>query len=765
MKIRDYILSQYAVAIISVAVALVITLTLQPLLNQTVFILFCAAIVVSTWYGGIQPAIVSTVLSTIAINYFLIQPKLSLQIQNLDNLVALSLFIFVTTLISVLNLELRIAKQKLEENVQSLRESESKFEKLKQANIIGIILTEIKGKLLAANQAFLNMIGYTQEELQSGKLNWSLITPQEKLEKNDYLIREIQTQGVYPAKEREYVNQDRSTTNLLVGLAELDHKPEHLIGVAVEVSDDCQREENFPEQPQERFNFITNCLPMCVGYFDHQQYYRFNNQQYEEWFGVSTAKIYGQHLKEFLSETVYQKIVQYLEIALSGQKVNYETQFADQKDRDHHVDITYIPQTNQQGEIEGIVEIIRDITEQKQSEQERETIFKQEKTARIEAQTTNRIKDEFLGTLSHELRTPLNAILGWTQLLKSRDFDQKTIDNGLDTIDRNSQLLAKLVDDVLDVSRIISGKLRLHLRPVELMPIITIAIDTVHHAAEEKNIDINLEADPSVGIMVVDVDRLQQVIGNLLTNAIKFTPEQGKIAVKVKRIDGNVQIQVIDTGVGIAPEFLPYVFERFRQADKSSTRSQSGLGLGLAIVRYLVEQHGGSVAATSDGLDQGSTFMITLPIQSVVKGNHQPKPSETENQTEAKLSSLQDIKILVVDDEADARHILKITLEEYEAEVRTADSVNAALSILDQFHPDILVSDIGMPEEDGYDLIRKIRSLPSDKGGKIPAVALTGYARAEERTQALLAGFQLHISKPVNSEELVAAVVNLAGRT
>ncbi len=405
-----------------------------------------------------------------------------------------------------------------------------------------------------------------------------------------------------------------------------------------------------------------------------------------------------------------------------------------------------------------------DITDRKLSEQEREQLL-------AEAEATNRMKDEFLGTLSHELRTPLSAILGWTQLLRKRKLDETTTARALETIDRNTKSLAQLIEDVLDVSRIIQGKLSLNLQQVELIPVLEAAIETVHPAADAKEIHIECRFAPTVGVVMGDVNRfnrLQQIIWNLLSNAVKFTPKGGRVDVNLERIDSRIQIRVSDTGAGIAADFLPHVFERFRQADSSSTRSHGGLGLGLAIVRHLVELHGGTVLAESPGIGQGATFIVNLPMRAVYVEKTTTALGKSTDNSEIALNnmlSLDGVRVLVVDDELDARQLLTTVLSQYAAQVMTVASAADALVAVQQFYPDVLVSDIGMPEVDGYALIRQIRSLPSEQGGRIPAVALTAYARAEDRTQALLAGFQLHVPKPVNPAELAAVVANLAGRS
>lgn len=367
----------------------------------------------------------------------------------------------------------------------------------------------------------------------------------------------------------------------------------------------------------------------------------------------------------------------------------------------------------------------------------------------IASETANRMKDEFLATLSHELRTPLNVISGWITLLRTRSFDQAATNRALETLDRNVKSLTQLIEDVLDVSRIITGKLRLNEHPVELESVIAAAIETVHSAASAKDIQIELMLDSTTALVLGDKHRLQQVVWNLLFNAVKFTPKGGRIEVRLAQVNSHAQIQVSDTGQGIDPEFLPYVFDRFRQADSTTTRSHGGLGLGLAIVRHLVELHGGTVIATSAGVGQGATFTVSLPVIALAEKISSPPL--------AAASNLDELRILVVDDEPDARELVATILTAHNAQVVTAASATEALEILTRSHFDILLSDIGMPEEDGYWLIEQVRSNHQN----IAAVALTAYARLEDQTKARLAGFEMHIAKPIDPDQLVAVVAKL----
>lgn len=400
-------------------------------------------------------------------------------------------------------------------------------------------------------------------------------------------------------------------------------------------------------------------------------------------------------------------------------------------------------------------------------------LYEATKKAQAEAETANRLKDEFLATVSHELRTPLNGILGWARLLRMGQLDEDARLRAIATIEKSAVAQGQIIEDILDVSRIITGKLRLDVSPVEINKVVEEAIDSVRPTADAKGVKLQAILDTKINLVSGDAHRLQQVIWNLLSNAIKFTPKGGRVHVTLSRINSHIEIAVSDTGQGISSEFLPYVFERFRQADNSITRSYGGLGLGLAIVRHLTELHGGSVVAHSEGLGKGATFTLRLPLAIMREGMSQPEaqllPSihrviEGTVPTDLGLE-LYGVKVLIVDDEADARELLQTVLKQCGAEVQAVSSVRLAIEAVKQWKPDVLVSDIGMPGEDGYELIRQIRSLPHKEGGSIPAAALTAYARSEDRLRALTSGFQTHVAKPVEPVELAAVVASLAGKT
>jgi PAS domain S-box-containing protein len=414
--------------------------------------------------------------------------------------------------------------------------------------------------------------------------------------------------------------------------------------------------------------------------------------------------------------------------------------------------------------------VVRDITDRKQAEQQRLELLRAQ-LGRAEAEAANRSKDEFLATVSHELRTPLNAILGWSRMLRTGSLDVQTSERAIEVIERNAKAQSQLIEDLLDVSRIITGKLRLVVEPVNLAEVIASVIESMRPAVDAKNISLQVGGDTQSGVVSGDAERLQQVVWNLLSNAVKFTPKGGTIQVRLQRLNSHVEVVVSDSGKGIAPEFLPYVFERFRQADSSLTRAFGGLGLGLAIVRHLVELHGGAVQADSRGEGQGATFTIRLPVLAIQESTADSLTAHLNPQDGGgrhavqPVASLAGLAVLVLDDEPDARLLLTTILREQQAEVTAVASVDEAFATLPWLKPDIIVSDIGMPKEDGYSFIHRLRALESERREKwTPAVALTAHARDGDRLRALTAGFQAHIAKPADPFELVTVISSLVGR-
>ena len=425
------------------------------------------------------------------------------------------------------------------------------------------------------------------------------------------------------------------------------------------------------------------------------------------------------------------------------------------------------PVLDDEGQVTTVVCSVKDITGRKEAEARMGGLLAREQSARLEAERVNRVKDEFLATLSHELRTPLNAIVGWTHVMRSGSLDAVTTERAIETIARNANLQAQLISDILDVSRIVAGKLRLELRSVDLGDVVREAMETVRPATEAKGIRLEALLDPAAGPITGDPNRLQQVAWNLLSNAIKFTPRDGRVQVRLEAVNSSVVLTVEDNGPGIDPDFLPHIFERFRQADASSTRPHAGLGLGLAIVRHLVEMHGGTAEAANRADKTGAIVWVTLPRRGVAETGP-PSTLETTTNEDApawmdRAPSLAGTSVLLVDDDPDARSLIQFVLESCGAQVRAAASAAEGLRTMSEWRPDVLLADVEMPIEDGYSLIAKVRALPATEGRNVPAAALTGYASAQDRMKALQAGFQLHVAKPVQPAELVTVVATLKG--
>jgi PAS domain S-box-containing protein len=469
-------------------------------------------------------------------------------------------------------------------------------------------------------------------------------------------------------------------------------------------------------------------------------------------FGYTADEMIGQSITKLIPPGHDDEEPSIIARLKKGERIeHYETQRVTKDGKIIDISLTVSPIFDTEGRIIGASKVARDISDRKRSEE-------RERIALKRAEEANRAKDEFLATVSHELRTPLTAILGWVKMLATGPMDPATSKKALEVIERNVRAQSKLVEDLLDVSRIISGKLRIETKPIDPAAIINAAVDVIKTAAEAKHIKLQTTLDSSVGMIFGDFERLQQVVWNLLSNAVKFTPSGGTVRVELTRGRSQIEILVADTGMGISKDFLPYVFNRFSQADSSITRAHSGIGVGLAIAKSLVELHGGTISVASPGEGQGATFTISLPISAVVQ-----KPI-AEPGFDADLRNIQDlagVKILVVDDEPDACEMLLHLFRLSGAEVQVAMSAEEALSVCESFGPDVLVSDIGMPNVDGYELIRRIRRSGKKK---LPAVALTALTRIEDRVKALAAGFQMHVAKPVEPAELLAVVSSLTGR-
>lgn len=526
------------------------------------------------------------------------------------------------------------------------------------------------------------------------------------------------------------------------------------------------------KESEAQFRLIADAMPQIVWVTRPDGYHEYYNKRWYEFLGLDFEQTKGDQWSKPLHPDDAERARQRWKHSL-GTGETYEIEY---RFRRHDGEYRWflaraLPVRDGEGRILKWYGTCTDIHDQKLFQTQREQLLESERSARTEAERASRMKDEFLATLSHELRTPLNAILGWSQILASGSRDADDLAEGLRTIERNARAQTQIIEDLLDMSRIISGKVRLDVQRIDLASVVHGAVETVRPAAEAKGIRLQAVLDPSSGPVSGDPNRLQQVLWNLLTNAIKFTPRGGRVQVLLERVNSHLELSVIDTGEGIKPEFLPHVFDRFRQADATTTRRHGGLGLGLAIVKQLVELHGGNIRVKSPGMGMGATFIVSLPLTVV---HPEPAAEPPRRHPVARTTgvvapdlclSLAGVKVLVVDDEADARNLVRRLLEDCEAVVTTAASAAEALRSMEADPPDVLVSDIGMPNEDGYALIQQVRALGTDRGGNVPAAALTAYARSEDRMRSVLAGFQMHIAKPVEPAELITMVASLAGRT
>lgn len=491
----------------------------------------------------------------------------------------------------------------------------------------------------------------------------------------------------------------------------------------------------------------------------------------ERLFGWKAEDVIGKHVNEW--QFVFADDVDAVALVTNRQREGVEVQGV-QRNRNYTRDgsVLFCEWYNSVlhddgGKLVSVLSLVLDVTAREKAEEERAALLIRERDARRHAEEADRLKDEFLATLSHELRTPLTSILGWASMIRNGEVEGSSATRAIETIERNARSQARLIDDLLDVSRIITGNLRLDLHPLNLAPIVEAAIDALRPTADVKGIQLRTEFVTSDCLVKGDTNRLRQVIWNLLSNAIKFTQRGGVVAINLKRVGSTVRLAVADTGEGISAEFLPYVFDRFRQAEGSISRKQGGLGLGLAVVRHLVELHGGAIKAESLGLDQGSVFTVELPLAQ--ERRDPARAEERRREVERRRSRsgairLDGVHVLLVEDDDDSRKLLGTILKRYGARVTSTKSAAEALNVFSDDVPHVLISDIGMPDEDGYEFMQKLRALPPEKGGQTPAIALTGYASRKDKERALAAGYQQHIAKPIEQTDMIAAIARLVGR-
>jgi PAS domain S-box-containing protein len=821
-------LYRYGISILAVVLSVLLRLPFQEIFGAgTPFLFFFPAIMFAGWYGGLGPGLLATALSVPLANYFFMQPFFSFGFPQFSDLVQVGVFSGTGVFISLLNGGLHRSRRQAEQREEALRqaqdqalESEERFRIMANHAPVMIWMAGTDKLCDWFNRAWLDFTGRTmEEELGNG---WA-----EGVHPDD-LARCLEIyNGSFDARRefsmeyrlRRHDGEYRWVFDHGVPRYEATGEFEGYVGSCLDVTEVRQSERELrrllemQKQDREELALMNRIGRILAAELDRDKLVqaltdeatRAVRAQFGSFFynavqeGEESYMLYTLSgvPREAFADFPMPRNTKVFGPTFSGQgivrsdDITQDPRYGQNSPyrgmpKGHLPVRSYIavPVVSRSGEVLGGLffghaetgvfgehdeRLLEELAVQAAIALDNATLFRQTGQAREQAEAANRAKDEFLATVSHELRTPLNAILGWAQLLQNDGVSPERQSRGLETIVRNARLQSQLIDDLLDVSRIISGKMRLDVRPTELVPVIDAALEAVRPAAEAKQIALRRVLDPLAGPVMGDPARMQQVVWNLLANAVKFTPKGGTAEVRLEQVNSHVEIVVADNGAGISPAFLPHVFDRFRQLDGSTTRQHGGLGLGLAIVRHLVELHGGTVRVKSPGEGRGSTFVVTLPVSVAhmtpaagVRIHPRAEAGEKDPcQTDPELN-LKGIRVLVVDDEADARETLREILEHCNAEVLTAGSAEEALEVLPRWRPDVLLSDIGMPEEDGYSLIRRIRELPMEKGGHTPAAALTAFARGEDRRRALRAGFQMHVAKPVEVQELAAVVASLA---
>ena len=629
-----------------------------------------------------------------------------------------------------------------------------------------IISKTLDGIIVTWNESASRIFGYSAEEVIGKPI--TILIPPDRLDEEPAILARLRAGERVEHFETLRVRKDGRVVNISLTVSPIRNTDGQIVGaskIARDITPQKQSEEAL-RVSNERFRLMADSAPVLIWISDDAKSRVWFNKGWLEFTGRSLEQEQGFGWTRNIHEDDLAQCLQTYAEGFDTResfRSEYRIRRADGEAR------WLIEQASPlfegvSGTFSGYIGSCVDITESKKIQADREETLKAERAAREEAERVGRVKDEFLATVSHELRTPLNAILGWATLLRRLDPDSDDHARGLETIERNARVQGQIIADLLDMSRIISGKVQLDVQPIDINDAINAALDAVRLSVEAKKLRLRVTLDARAGRLRGDPGRLQQVFWNLLTNAVKFTPSGGRIDVVSERVNSHVEVCVEDSGLGIKPEFLAFVFDRFRQADSSTTRRHGGLGLGLSIVKHLVELHGGSVRVKSPGEGQGSTFIVALPI-SVIRtedmgSNEDHSAFSDVDVSTIELPSLNGVRALVVDDQTDARILICRLIEECGGQCTLAESGADAMQIVEKEDVNILISDIGMPDLDGYQLIKKIRAVPNERRN-LPAIALTAYARNDDRQRALLAGFQMHLSKPVEPRELIAGIASL----
>jgi PAS domain S-box-containing protein len=622
-----------------------------------------------------------------------------------------------------------------------------------------ILSVDPQGLIQSWNAAAAKMLGYTAAEAIGQPLARLLPLDRQTAAEKESLLQRVRRWSTIERLDSVWRRKDGLPIGVALIAAPIRTDDGKLVGLSVIARDITDRDR--AERASRRLAAIVESSDDAIVSKDLNGIVTSWNRSAERMFGYTAEEMVGESIRRIIPADRQGEEDDVLNNIRRGLKVDHFETIRQRKDgTTFPVSLTVSPVRTGDGTIVGASKIARDITDRRQVEQERARLLDA-------AQEASRLKDEFLATLSHELRTPLNAILGYARMIRSGLIADEHEGRAIETIERNATSLSQIVEDVLDVSRIVAGRMRLNVQAVDLPEVVRSALDAVKPAADAKGVRLETMIDPRAAPISGDPDRLQQVIWNLVSNAVKFTPRSGRVQVRLERVNSHMEVVISDTGLGIAPDFLPYIFEPFRQADSGTTRERGGLGLGLAIARNLVEMHGGTIHASSNGLGKGATFRVKLPMmiaQADALDEQRLHPRSERGGHPIAVPDLSGVRVIAVDDDADALRLVREILEAAHAQVFTADSAAQALKLLEQEQADVLVADLGMPHTDGFQLIAQVRRATKPQVRGIPAAALTAYARSEDRTKALHAGFQLHLAKPIDPGELMAAVASLAKR-
>jgi PAS domain S-box-containing protein len=629
-----------------------------------------------------------------------------------------------------------------------------------------IVGKTVEGIITSWNHAAERLFGYTAAEAVGQHI--TLIIPSDRLDEENTVLASIRAGRRIEHFETVRITKDGRQVPMSLTVSPIRDSSGQVIGASKTARDISSRRQ--AEIAQARLAAIIESSDDAIVSKTLDGVITSWNGGAERIFGWTAPEAIGQHITLIIPEELHEDENRLLARLRQGERISHFTTVRQHKDgRRLDVSLTISPIRDGRGTIVGASKVARDITAERRVEQARQALLEREQAARTEAEALNRSKDQFLATLSHELRTPLNAIYGWARMLES-GLDPVAMRNATQAILRNSTIQVQLIEDLFDVSRVITGNMRLDVRPMNVLASLEAALDAVRPAAVAKGIRLDAALDPRATPIMGDPARIQQVAWNLLINGVKFTPKGGRVQLHLTREHSHIVIIVSDTGEGIAPDQISHIFERFRQVDTGPTRQHTGLGIGLSLVRHLVELHGGTVGVVSAGLGRGSTFTVRLPV-SVVQGAATSQPREERHPREesaiesVKPISLRDVRVLLVDDDAEGRELAGLILTNAGADTRRTASASEAMAVLEEWSPDVLVTDLEMPGEDGFSLLRRARRASMLRGRRLPALALTAYGRAEDRVRVLAAGFNLHLAKPADPTELVLAVASLVGRT